>query len=132
MLDSALLEKAKKAKTKEELIALAKENSILLADEEVEYYLSLLNGSSIHGELGDDELEDVSGGCKTEEYGKRYTVVTSGTKCFNGKYEKIRGQYPPLHSSLRETWSNWSSDGCCGRCSHLGFKSNGLGFCWKS
>ena len=129
MLDSALLEKAKKAKSKEELMALAEENSISLSDAEAEYYLGLLKDSSANGELGDDELDDVSGGgCKKKVDGKKYTVVTARTKCFNGQFYR----YNPVMkgSALREFWFGCSTDSyrCCGACDFLGFK-DGVGYC---
>ncbi len=134
MLKSELLEKAKRAKSKEELMALAKENSISLADGEAEYYLALLNDPSIHGEVGDDELDDVSAGCKREYFGKKYVVVTSGLKCFNGHYESWENEYNPAAyaDTKRGLWRDFSSDGCCGRCKYLGFTNGGTGFCTKS
>lgn len=129
MLKSELVEKAKKAKSKEELIALAKENSIPLADGEAEYYMALLKDSSIHGEVGDDELNDVSGGCKgSNEIYKSYTIVSSGKKCFTGQWEDGYKHPRPGNENLKSIWSMWSSDGCCGTCSHLSF--DGLvGYC---
>ncbi len=129
MFDSALIEKARKAKSKEELIALAKENSISLADGEAEYYLDLLSDSSIHGEVGDDELDDVSGGgCKKTVDGKKHKVVSARTKCFTGHYRK----YNPVirDGGLREIWDFWSLDHCCGDCENLGLK-DGVGYCKK-
>ena len=54
-----LIEKAKQAKSAEELITLAKENKIELSAEEAKEYFERLNKS---GELSDDELDNVSGG----------------------------------------------------------------------
>lgn len=59
-----LLEKAKEAKNVEELKALAKENEIELTDEQAEAYFEKLNPKS--GELADEELDNVSGGCDEE------------------------------------------------------------------
>lgn len=55
-----LIEKAKTARSAEELIALAKENSIELSDDEAKNYFDKLNAS---GALSDEELDSVSGGC---------------------------------------------------------------------
>ena len=52
--------KAKAAKSAEELIALAKENGIALTEEEAAKYYAELNKE---GELADDELDNVVGGC---------------------------------------------------------------------
>lgn len=56
-LTPELLEKTKEAKSVEELIALGKEESIELTEDEAKALLIKLNG-----ELSDDELEAVSAG----------------------------------------------------------------------
>ena len=56
-----LVAKAKEAKSVNELMALAKENNLTLTEEEAKEYFSRLNPAQ--GELSDDELENVSGGC---------------------------------------------------------------------
>lgn len=55
-----LIEKAKTAKTAEELLALAKENGVDLTAEEAKVYSAQLIPAT--GELDDDALDDVSGG----------------------------------------------------------------------
>lgn len=55
-----LIEKAKQAKSAEELLALAKENGVDISEDEAREYYGRLNKS---GELSDDELDNVSGGC---------------------------------------------------------------------
>lgn len=59
-MDKELIIKAKQAKSPEELIALAKENGTELSAEEAHAYFSRLHKA---GELADDELDSVSGGC---------------------------------------------------------------------
>lgn len=54
-----LLERAKTAKTEEELLAMAKEENIELTEEEAAKYFAELHKT---GELSDDELNNVSGG----------------------------------------------------------------------
>lgn len=54
------IEKAKQAKSAEELITLAKENKIELSAEEAKEYFERMNKS---GELSDEELDSVAGGC---------------------------------------------------------------------
>ncbi len=134
MFSAALLEKAKRAKSKEELMALAKENSITLTDKEAEDYLASFKGTLKSGELGDDELDDVSGGCTTEVNGKQYVVVSSGVKCFTGQYEKVESVSNGYNSrGGNALWFLFASDGCCGRCKHLGFTNGSTkGFCTKS
>ncbi len=63
-LTPELLEKAKKAKSAEELIALAKENGAQLSAEEANTYFAKLNSKT--GELSDDELDNVAGGGCTD------------------------------------------------------------------
>ena len=55
-----LIEKAKSAKSAEELIALAKENGIEFDEETAKTYFNQLNPKT--GELADDELDNVAGG----------------------------------------------------------------------
>ena len=58
-LSEALIEKAKSAKTAEELIEFAKVENIELSAEEAAKYFAKLNAS---GELSDEELDNVAGG----------------------------------------------------------------------
>ena len=55
-----LIEKAKTAKTAEELLAMAKAENIELSAEEAEKSFAELNKT---GELSDEELNNVAGGC---------------------------------------------------------------------
>jgi len=58
-LTPELIEKAKVAKTAEELLALAKENGIELTEESAKAYFEQLHKN---GELSENELENVAGG----------------------------------------------------------------------
>ena len=60
-MNKEFLAKAKEMKTPEELMALAKENSMELTEESAKAYLDLLHPKT--GELSDSELDNVSGGC---------------------------------------------------------------------
>ena len=55
-----LIEKAKTAKTAEELLVMAKAENIELSAEEAEKAFAELNKT---GELSDEELNNVAGGC---------------------------------------------------------------------
>lgn len=55
-----LIEKAKTAKSAEELLAMAKAENIELTEEEAAKAFAELNKS---GELSDEELDNVAGGC---------------------------------------------------------------------
>ena len=59
-----LLEKAKTAKTAEELLAMSKAEGFELPEGEAKTVFSKLNKT---GELSDEELNNVSGGCGEEE-----------------------------------------------------------------
>jgi predicted ribosomally synthesized peptide with nif11-like leader len=58
-LTPELIEKAKNAKSAEELLALAKENGVDLTEDEAKTCFEQLH---VSGEVSDDELEAVSGG----------------------------------------------------------------------
>ena len=67
-----LLEKAKTAKKAEELIEMAKEENIELTVEQAAKALAELNKS---GELSDEELDNVAGGCGGPDY--KYNIGDS-------------------------------------------------------
>ena len=59
-LTSEMIEKAKAAKSAEELLALAKENNVEMTADEAKTYFAQLGPKS--GELDDDDLDAVAGG----------------------------------------------------------------------
>ena len=63
--------KAKAAKNAEELIALAKENGIEMTEEEAKNLFAKLHAE---GELADDELANVSGGCGEDVPEPKYAI----------------------------------------------------------
>lgn len=133
-----LIEKAKAAKSAEELLALAKENAVAMTGEQAAAYYAKLH--PVSGEIADEELENVAGGgCKSSS-GR--TVVTSGCNCFNGCYQSI------LHKSssgwksaddvvrkdnlvVRSLWYEFSCINTCGSCRFLEFDGQ-TGVCGKS
>ena len=58
------VEKVKAAQSAEELLAIAKENGVELTEAEAEKYIAELHQE---GEIADDELNNVSGGCGDDE-----------------------------------------------------------------
>ena len=58
-----MMEKARQAKTVEELIALAEQSGMALSAQDAQGYFAQLNPQV--GELDDDELDNVSGGCSS-------------------------------------------------------------------
>ena len=55
-----MIEKAKKAKSAEELLAMAKAENIELTEEQAAQAFAKMNKN---GELSDEELDNVAGGC---------------------------------------------------------------------
>ena len=139
-MNQELVNKARKAESVEELLALAKENGIELTNEQAKEYFAQLNPTK--GELSDDELDAVAGGgCETKVDGKKYTVVTAPCKCFTGQYlsnfvsSKNLGMTVRTDNPLlREIWVGKTGskiENKCGSCAHLEFKG-GIGYCEKS
>ena len=79
-----LFEKAKEAKSAEELIVLAKENGAELTEEEAADYFTQLHQS---GELSDEELDHVSGGGCHNKDGR--LIVSEFYSCEHAVYTKI-------------------------------------------
>ena len=99
-LTPELIEKAKSAKTAEELLALATENGVELTADEAFAYFAQLNPKS--GELDDDDLDAVAGGgCSVnvpvlDETLEKCVRITSGQTC-----KKCGGNIGPLIKSGR-------------------------------
>ena len=88
-LTPEVLEKAKLAKSAEELIALAKENGAEMTAEEANACFAQLNPKT--GELSDDELDNVAGGgCHTKD-GRLVVSALHICDDFNGKRGIRRG-----------------------------------------
>ena len=64
-ISKELIEKAKTAKTAEELLEMAKEESIEMSAEQAAEYFVTIHAS---GELSDEELDNVAGGCGGRDY----------------------------------------------------------------
>ena len=64
-MNKELLEKARQAKSPEELLALAKENNIEISEEHAKALFERLNGSE---KLADEELDNVAGGCEESDH----------------------------------------------------------------
>lgn len=60
LITKELLEKAKKAKSAEKLLAFAKENEMEMAENEAKEYYNRFHAL---GELSDEELSSAAGGC---------------------------------------------------------------------
>ena len=87
MFDSKLLEKAKAAKSVEEFFVIAKENGMELTEEQANVYFNELHKN---GELSDEELDAVAGGCG-DPYTEIYCHKCGWTTKWNGYYPTLRG-----------------------------------------
>ena len=79
-----MIEKAKAAKSAEDLLALAKENNVEMTADEAKTYFAQLNPKS--GELDDDDLDAVAGGasgCGEQIKNGTMVRVINGNKCPN-------------------------------------------------
>lgn len=87
-LTPEMIEKAKEAKSAEELRALAKKNGVEMTEEEAKAYYLQLNPPS--GELDDDELDNVAGGCGGGSSSESKSAVPSSVEAYcNGCYATV-------------------------------------------
>ena len=91
-----LIEKARQAKSHEELIALAKENGIELSEDKAKEYFERLN---LSGELSDEELDNVAGGCGD------YSYKTTSMTCMKCKQRIVS-------VTNKKTGEKWCKCGC--------------------
>lgn len=127
MTHKEMMLKAKEAKSAEELLALAKENSIELTKEDAEVYIKM-NGES--GELSDNELDGVTGGAAyTIRDG--YLIVTNFHECDRWKCDKCGGdriEYMRVASESGWAWAHQCSgypNGCgkgCATCKYMKYR----------
>ena len=80
-----MLVKAKKAKTPEELLAIANENGVELDEEGAKAYFEQLHQST--GELSDDELDEVAGGGCHKSDGRLVVMGTNTCGDFVCKFD---------------------------------------------
>lgn len=84
-MDQNIVKKARKCKSVEEIITLAKENGVELTGEQAESYFKSICTS---GELSDDELTNVNGGGCYDHNGYLYTTIAYGCEHYEerGKF----------------------------------------------
>ncbi len=90
-LNKELIQKAKETQSVEELMTLAKENGEELTEESAKAYFEQFHPKT--GELADDELDNVAGGCHK---GDGRLVVSVGYWCYGWSCKKD-GMSPPIH-----------------------------------
>ena len=111
-LSKELLEKAKQAKTAEELLAIAKAENVELTEEEAAKAFAELNKT---GEISDEELDNVAGGGCYSDGGRLKT--TSGYKC----------------KHYADGQSTYGIKGTCCRCKYWGVDPNAVcGSLWTT
>ena len=105
-LNDKLLEKAKKAETAEELVAIARENSIELTNEEAKTYFAKLNAKE--GEIADNELDNVAGGRKCG------TIYKDGWPVVVGSFNTC-----DLYKRNPDSTDIWGDSTLCDTCTHF-------------
>ena len=105
-LNEKMLEKAKNAKSVEELIALAKENGLELTAEEAKTYFAKLNAKE--GEIADDELDNVAGGRKCG------TIYKDGWPVVVGSFNTC-----DLYKRNPDSTDIWGDSTLCDTCTHF-------------
>ena len=92
-LTPEMIEKAKAAKSVEELLALAKENEVEIPEEAAKALFEQLNPKS--GELDDDDLDNVSGGGCGDNYDE--------TKAQVGDHVYIKGGHTCIYCGAKDS-----------------------------
>ena len=123
-MDKELFEKAKGAKSAEELLSLAKENGMELTEEEAAAYFAQLNKS---GELSDEELDNVAGGGCHKKDGR--LVVTVWYSCNDFTCKKCGRKNTGDHFHIIDGYrTNYMQQ--CQFCKYMSYES-GLWLCNK-
>ncbi len=107
-----IMEKAKTAKSAEELLALAKENDYPLTEEEAKAYFEQMNKP---GELSDNELENVAGGgCNDKK------PTAEGSWCEHFKCVHCGKDIDNCTCSGEAFTYTYR---CCGKCKYVRYKN---------
>ncbi len=127
-----MIEKAKAAKTAEEILALAKENNMEMTEEEAKAYFEQFHKS---GELSDDELDNVAGGGCHASDGRLITTIGNNCshwhckKCYNGHYAISRRSDASGKKHL--CYDDKVFDDCCNNCYFCSYEG-GTWYCNNS
>ena len=120
-LTPEMIEKAKAAKSAEELLAIAKANGVEMTADDAAAYIAQLNPKS--GEISDDELGSVAGGaCQSKEKPFEKKVrVTSGQTCTCG-----------TNIGILKPYGQYAFDYVlCEPCDHIIGFDNGMNFTYE-
>ncbi len=96
MNNQEMLAKARKAKTQEELLAIAQENGVEMDAESAQAYFEQLHQPT--GEMSDDELDDVAGGACYQGDGRMVTTVGNSCRSWRCKQhnKKMDSDHRPV------------------------------------
>lgn len=122
-MDKELFEKAKNAKTVEEMVAVAKENNVELGEESAKAYFELLHQKT--GEISDEELDNVAGGAC---YKDGMEVVTVGLVCNYFSCKKCGGGKRLKTALGTDVCNKCGKIACCNICEYCIYKK-GLWLC---
>ena len=120
-MNKELISKAKTAKTPEELLCLAKENGEEMTEESAKAYFDMLHQKQ--GEMTDDELDNVSGGCNKSD-GRKIVSALHSCTAFNCKKCGGKG----FETFLGMVCNNCGKDANCTRCKYCSYEK-GLWLC---
>ena len=109
-LTPEMIEKAKAAKSAEELLELAKAGGMEMTADEAATYFAQLNPKS--GELDDDALDGVAGGCGNDEI-KNWSDPDAKVRVINGQCCPNCGSTTgTFFAGCYEIWEGINCDGC--------------------
>ncbi len=96
MNNQEMLAKARKAKTQEELLAIAQENGVDMDAESAQAYFEQLHQPT--GEISDDELDNVAGGACYRDDGRMVTTVGNSCRSWRCKQhnKKMDSDHRPV------------------------------------
>ncbi len=122
-----MIEKARAAKTAEELLALAKENNVEMTEEEAKTYFAQFN--PVSGELSDDELDNVAGGGCHASDGRLITTIGNKCKSWMCPHHTDQNLARREDSNGNHLCNNDKSvDPCCNNCRYCSYES-GIWYC---
>ena len=111
-MNQELLAKAKKEKTPEELLSLAKESHTEMTEESAKAYFAILHPQT--GEMADEELDNISGGACHNGDGK--LVVSGMHHCPEWRCKKDGAQ-----GNTDRTWTYCRTCDCLAACNTCAF-----------
>ncbi len=122
-MDQELLKKAKAAETPEALLAFAKENGTDLTEESAKAYFDMLHQEA--GEISDEELDNISGGCNAGDGRK---IVSALISCAGFVCKKCGGL--KVKTALNHYCKECGKQADCTNCMYCSYEK-GLWLCNK-